>query len=273
MKLAFFGFDLLASCLEALLAEADHSVMTIFCPVRDNKHSFNLRVTSLAAQAKIPVLFGPPTEAQVKDLLSHGCDCLVSAAYHYRIPVNPNMRGVNIHPTLLPLGRGPTPLPYLINEHPEAAGISLHKLAKDFDAGDILAQTPLPLLSNEDLETLTVRLQMAAPKFLLSCLGNLDQLWKEAVPQRGGSYWTRPSDHYRTIKWTESVRIIDRLVRAFGKIGTNAIFDQKQWHVTAASVWEEEHSFAPGTVAHRSNNEIVVAAGDGYVLLKQFFPM
>jgi methionyl-tRNA formyltransferase len=274
MKLAYFGFDPMASCLEALLAQTNHSVIAIFCPARDNKHSFNLRVTALAARAKLPVQFSPPTARHLEELRMQGCDCVVSAAYPYRIPVDPHMRGVNIHPSLLPQGRGPTPLPYLINEHPEAAGLTLHKLTKDFDAGDILAQIPVPLLANEDLEMLTARFQIAAPKFLLSCLDNLDRLWKKAVPQSGGSYWKRPTQDYRTIKWTESVIVIGRLVRAFGgKIGTNAIFDQKQWHVTAASSWEEKHSFAPGTVVHRSNNEVVVAAADGYVMLKQFFPI
>jgi hypothetical protein len=48
--------------------------------------------------------------------------------------------GVNLHPSLLPLHRGPIPAFWTLAEDPTAAGVSLHRLAPRIDAGDLLDQ-------------------------------------------------------------------------------------------------------------------------------------
>ncbi|KXH44493.1 formyl transferase [Colletotrichum simmondsii] len=53
--------------------------------------------------------------------------------------------GLNVHPSLLPDFRGPAPLQHTLLQGRTHTGITLQTLDhKDFDHGDILAQTPLP---------------------------------------------------------------------------------------------------------------------------------
>ena len=66
----------------------------------------------------------------VETLNELNLDGLICAAYMYRLPVSElNSRwAVNIHPTLLPEGRGGNPLPYLVDGHGDACGISIHEM-------------------------------------------------------------------------------------------------------------------------------------------------
>jgi len=48
--------------------------------------------------------------------------------------------GVNIHPSLLPRHRGPIPAFWALQEGPGATGISIHRIAAQIDAGEVLAQ-------------------------------------------------------------------------------------------------------------------------------------
>lgn len=53
--------------------------------------------------------------------------------------------GVNVHPSLLPEHRGPTPTIYALAEDPPRFGVTVHRLAATIDTGDILAQRAVAL--------------------------------------------------------------------------------------------------------------------------------
>jgi len=52
---------------------------------------------------------------------------------------------VNLHPSVLPSYRGPTPLFWQFREGERESGVTLHMIEDDVDAGDIVAQRVLPL--------------------------------------------------------------------------------------------------------------------------------
>ena len=49
------------------------------------------------------------------------------------------------------------------------------------------------------------------------------------------------------------------------KVWPFAEFDGKEWLVEVATAWTEQHKLAPGTAAHRTNKEVVIAASDGFL--------
>ena len=57
----------------------------------------------------------------------------------------PKQMCLNLHPSLLPSYRGPTPLFWQFREGERETGVTLHIVEKDVDAGDIVAQTVMPL--------------------------------------------------------------------------------------------------------------------------------
>lgn len=53
--------------------------------------------------------------------------------------------GVNVHPSLLPDHRGPTPTIHALAEEPPRFGVTVHRLAATIDTGDVLAQRAVAL--------------------------------------------------------------------------------------------------------------------------------
>ncbi|HTP58355.1 MAG TPA: methionyl-tRNA formyltransferase, partial [Spirochaetia bacterium] len=53
--------------------------------------------------------------------------------------------GINVHPSLLPLYRGPSPISAAILAGDAETGVTVQKLAMKFDTGDILSQARVPL--------------------------------------------------------------------------------------------------------------------------------
>lgn len=271
MKLAFFGYDFFADCLHA--AEANgHEVVAVFSNPCDNKrYDFNIRVRDFAKRRKLPFSMREPTDKDIRRLTKRGCELLVVAAYAYRVPLPDGAPpGINIHPSLLPIGRGRWPMPWTILKKHEYTGVSIHRLRAELDAGEIIWQERFRVAERETLESLSARVQMLAREGASAVFRDVSLLHRGGHPQGEGETWPMPPDDVRTLDWTASVDDIDRVARAFGKFGSYAIFNEKEWLVQDATTWRESHSYAPGTVVHRASCEVVIAAADGYVCLRYF---
>ena len=80
--------------------------------------------------------------AHAPDLIvSFHFDQIFSQATLDRAPLG----GLNVHPSLLPRHRGPTPTLHALADGDRAFGVTVHRLAAAIDAGAILAQEAVPL--------------------------------------------------------------------------------------------------------------------------------
>ncbi len=59
--------------------------------------------------------------------------------------VRARLGGINLHPSLLPLHRGPVPTIHALADGKQEFGVTIHRLAPAIDAGDILAQEAVAL--------------------------------------------------------------------------------------------------------------------------------
>lgn len=105
---------------------------------------------SLAWSRGLPVLavgdFGH--EAALAALAAFAPDVAVVACFTRRIPAAalavPRVGFLNLHPSLLPLYRGPQPLFWQLREG-APTGATVHYMDEGLDTGDIAAQTSVPL--------------------------------------------------------------------------------------------------------------------------------
>lgn len=270
MKIAYFGYDFYAMCLDRILADG-HSLAALFVPEVDNVYDRDTQVLGVARSLDVPVVRVPPTEAHLEELAKNGCDLIVVAAYPHRVPIEKAaLRGVNVHPSLLPEGRGRWPLPWVILKGLTQSGVTIHKLAREWDAGDMLAQRCFSVSSEDNLESVSMKSRLAARAVLHEVLQDFERYWTNATPQQAGTRWPMPGLEDRTLSWSLSVEEIDKRVRAFGNFDSCAVLDGKEWIVQDAVCWVERHDHEPGTVIARTGREILVAASDGYVCLRSF---
>jgi methionyl-tRNA formyltransferase len=268
MRFAFAGIDFLGDVFQTLIDRGWEPVKLFTRPC-DNIYDFNDVTVARARRLRLPIQMSRIRPADLAGLQAIGCDALVVAGYPWlvtdweqHIPY-----AVNVHPSPLPIGRGPYPLFQAILEAVPQWGVSVHALSPAFDAGAIVAQDIFDVSEQETHDSLLAKCQMAARRLSTVLANGLPQLWDDARPQGQGSYWPRISQAQRTLDWSRPVAEVLRNIRAFGTIETLGQLDGKRVYVWEASGWSEAHRHSPGTIVHRHRRHVVVAVRDGYVQL------
>ncbi len=126
--------------------------------------------------------------------------------------------GINLHPSLLPRHRGPSPISAAILEGDVETGVTVQKLALRFDTGDILAQRAVPLDGSETTGTLTASLAVTGAELLAEVLASAPAGQAPiGTPQdeERASYCRIVRKEDGRIDWAEPARLIERKVRAY----------------------------------------------------------
>lgn len=213
MKIAYAGFDLMFSAMEAL-SEKNEIVRLFTCAV-DGVYETNTQVIALAKRLGIPYTLDKITREDIDKLLDEGCELLVSAGYYYRIPVDERLPMVNIHPSLLPNGRGAWPMPLVILDRLYESGVTVHKTEESFDTGDILLQKRFDVAENETLESLMDKVNALLPGMMGELTAHFSDLWRNARPQGTGEYQPEPDPKQYVLHPTDCAEYADRILRAF----------------------------------------------------------
>ena len=214
MKIAYIGIDALYPALPAL-EEAGWEIREVITCETDNVTEFNLQVQGFAQRRGIPLPIGRITSADLKQLKAQGCQAVVCGGYYYRLPVDGELPMVNIHPSLLPVGRGGWPMPSVILRGLTETGVTVHKITPEFDQGDILLQTVVPVSPGENLQTLTAKMQALLPGMMAELAGGFQRLYDSAVPQGEGEYWPCPREEDYPITPDTPFEEAERVLRAF----------------------------------------------------------
>jgi methionyl-tRNA formyltransferase len=231
-------------------------------------------VIAYAEQNKAAIQLSRMTTQDLEQLRDQGCDALIVASYDWKIPDwQPYLKyAVNFHCSPLPEGRGPYPVTRAILENRASWGVTCHRLSGEIDKGDILAQEIFPLQTDECHEKLDLKIQMAAKKLAGRVAGSFDELWNNATPQTGGSYWDKVKLRERLIDFDKPVDEILRHIRAFGATESLACLNGLYVIVKRAVGWTEKHSYKTGQIAHAFNQTLVITASDGYIALLEHNP-
>lgn len=214
VKIAYLGIDLLKPVLDALLEEGCRVLKLFTCPV-DNVTEFNTAIVGVARERGIPCTMKRVTAADLDKLAGQGCELLVCAGYYYRAPVTDAFPMVNFHPTPLPVGRGSWPMPRLILEGAELGGVTAHKMAAEFDTGEILLQERFPLAEREDHQTYMEKVYERIPAMVRELAAGLPQVLANARPQGRGEYWPQPTQADWTVTPDMEAAQADLILRAF----------------------------------------------------------
>jgi methionyl-tRNA formyltransferase len=150
--------------------------------------------------------------------------------------------GVNIHPSLLPKYRGPSPIQAAVLAGDLETGISVQSVALEMDAGDIYAQIRIPLTGSETAESLSSHVAAAAAPLIRSVVDGIEAGTATATPQaeEGVSYCSIITKEDGEIDWRASAVAIERMVRAYNPWPTaHTTFEGRGLSILAATVDED----------------------------------
>jgi len=266
MKIAYFGGDWHMGCIEALQLSG-HEIGHIFV---NHEMPYNQHLRKYALANDIPVTSSKPDKQWLEELVKYGFNCFFSVEYPWLIPIpDKSVKTINVHPTLLPEGKGPTPVIWLLKKYPEYAGITFHKLSSEFDSGDIIFQSSMQITENDSYETWMAKLNIEIPIQLSRLLADFDTLYQSAQSQTQseGSYWPKIELSHRTINWHQGVHEVDRLVRACGRFGAMTNISGEVILINHVHISQYHHQYAAGTQLREDEESYVIAASDGIVVL------
>lgn len=210
-----------------------------------------------AAEVAVVVAFGQILSEDFLKLFTYGC--------------------VNLHASLLPAWRGAAPIQRAIEAGDRETGVTLQKMVKKLDAGDILGFRKTKILEAEDSKALFARLAILGTDLLRVEL--MDYIRGNLVPvpqdENHVTYAKKIEKTEALLNWSQSAVEIERKVRAFSMgPGTHTFFQQKILKIHTVKVEQElgQKNTIPGQVISVSDHSFLVGTGDGLLEILELQP-
>jgi methionyl-tRNA formyltransferase len=167
---------------------------------------------------ELDVLFAATKHSIAPLLRAYEPDLAICTGFPWLIPAEaidvPRHGIVNGHPSLLPHYRGPFPIAWAVRNGETEIGMSYHLMDGQFDTGNLLAQTPMPLSDDATWETLQAQFAEVTPPLLAKVFDRLTSGDRGDV-QEGGEYQSVFEDDYRFVDLTQKAADVHRQVHAW----------------------------------------------------------
>lgn len=236
-------------------------------------------VKEAAEELGLPV-FQPPSlkrEAAQHELAGLAPDVIVVAAYGLFLPKAtldlPPLGCLNVHPSLLPRYRGPSPVASVILNGDAGTGVTVIRLDEGMDSGPIVAQRETAIGADEDGAGLTDRLFQLGAELMVETLPEWAAGRIAAVPQDDAAATTTSllKREDGEIDWSQDATRIARQVRAYQPWpGAFTLWRGKLLKVVDATEAAGHGSDAPsGQVVALSGGGLGIVAGHGVLEVRR----
>lgn len=176
---------------------------------------------------------------------------------------------INVHPSLLPKYRGPTPVQHAILNGDEVTGVTTMFMDVGMDTGDIILQREVPISPDDTAGTLSEKLSIVGAEVLVETLNLLEQGCAPRIPQdlSKATYAPILPSEVAHLDFSQPAKRLRNLIRALNpKPGAFAFFRGKRVKFWMAQVSEEQTNLPPGTVVAVDKKSLCIATGDGLLL-------
>lgn len=228
--LLFFGNERLstgfepdgAPTLQALL-HAGYEIKAVIAhnSPTSSRSKRELEVERVAKTHNIPVYLPEKPADLTEQLVAYSADAAVLVAYGKIIPksvIDLFPKGIiNIHPSLLPLYRGPTPIEQAIRDGADKTGVSLMQLSSRMDDGPVFAQEEVTVAANITKFELSELLLKRGRDLLIKNLPAIldSRLIPQAQDDQKASYTSLLAKNDGWINPAQTAQTIEREIRAF----------------------------------------------------------
>lgn len=230
--------------------------LEVLQPEKLSEEGFFSRLSDLAPDIIIVVAYGRILPEAVLNLPKFGC--------------------INAHASLLPKYRGAAPMQRAIMNGENETGVTIMKMDKGLDTGDMILTVKTPITDSDNLETIHDRLAEMSGDALLDTM---------KLIECGEAVFTKQNDSEATyaekilkndeiIDLTRSAKAISYQIRALTPFPyAYCKYNGKMLKIIEARAEKSDTSDQkPGEVISVKNGEIKVATGDGVLVVTRVFP-
>lgn len=285
-KVVYFGNERLVSGLEETnapilrgLIDHGYEVLAVVSHYSDSKsrNQRSLEVAKIAQECNIP-LFTPSRPSEIiEELRDLKADIAVLVAYGRIISqeiIDIFPQGiVNVHPSLLPQYRGPTPVETVILNGDAQTGVSIMQLSAGMDSGPIYGQRALDLEGNESKFELYEKMEPLATELFFELFPAIADGSLVAKPQNDeqATYSKLIDKSDGVIDWQKPADQIEREIRAYqGWPQSRTVLGDIE--VIILNAHRETGSAEPGSL-QISSNHLSVGTAEGLLIIETVKPL
>ncbi len=179
IRVIFMGTPSFAEPVLAALIEKRYNLVAVYTrpdkAVGRKQEVQESPVKQRASQHTLPIEQPDRFDADtIKKLKSYKPDLIVVIAYGKMLPEAvlkiPEFGCINIHPSLLPKYRGPSPIQNALLSGEQETGTTIMLMDEGMDSGDILAQETIAIDPSDTYPTLSDKLSLCSANLLLQTL-------------------------------------------------------------------------------------------------------
>mgnify|MGYP003603781310 CR=1 FL=1 len=279
-RVCFMGTPEFAVAILDALVQSDVEVVAVVSqPDKKVGRKQILQATPVKERAlsyNILVLQPEKIKDSTNELKELNLDLIVTCAYGQFIPETilntPKYGSVNIHASLLPKHRGGAPIHKAIINGEDETGITIMRMVKKMDAGDIIFQQTCPIYEEDDFGSLHDRLQDLGSNMIKEYLSQLFTIDLQTIPQDE----SKVSFSYNISSEEEFVNFNDTMKNVYNKIrGLNpwpvshSIIEHKKVKLFKAIKSDIISDGEVGTVIGLINEGLAIKVQDGVILIKE----
>lgn len=210
---------------------------------------------------------------EMEEIINLAPDLIVTAAFGQFLPESlletPKFGAINVHASLLPKYRGGAPVHYSIINGDEKTGVTIMRMVKKMDAGDILTQESLPIEKTDDVGSMFDKLSLLGKDMLLSMLPEFLEGNIKEVPQVEElvTYSPNITREEEQIDWNKTSHLIDCQIRGMRPWPVAyAVYQDKRMKLWSTTPLEEKTTKKAGTIIKLNKKDFWVACGEGTIL-------
>jgi methionyl-tRNA formyltransferase len=182
---------------------------------------------------------------------------------------------LGLHQSLLPKYRGSAPLVWALLKGEKQTGVSLFYFDEGMDTGDIVDQKAFAVADQDSIADVLAKADSAALELVTTYAGPLLSGNAPRIKQdhKLASYGSprRPEDG--RICWNQSAREVYNFIRAqtrpYPRAFTHSA-DGKLLRISRASLFPHPYYGVPGLICHKHMDGVVIACGDGAVIIHEW---
>lgn len=226
MKIVFFGSSEFSVPFLNSIYNSNHQVVLVVTGIDKAKgrgrNMLGNPVKEYACKKDFKIVQAGKIDNEIISKISRiEFDCLALVSYGKLLP--PEVlklavgKSVNVHPSLLPKYRGPSPIASAIFNGDSETGVSIIGISERLDEGDIFAQCKFSIQNNETKDSLEDKMIRIGAPMLISILDLLQE--GKILPYQQGkegiTYTPLFSKEDLKINWHNTAEEIDNKIRAF----------------------------------------------------------
>lgn len=282
MKTVFMGTPEFADASLKALLKGGHEVIAVFTrPDSPKNRGMKLSMPPVKETAMangIPV-YQPKNfkeEGAFEALEAMAPDIIVVASYGVILPQRvlelPKYGCINVHASLLPKYRGASPINAAIIDGCEETGVTIMKMAKGIDTGDMICSQSLPILPEDTYGTLHDKLAVMGGELLLRAMGLIERgeatYTKQDEALSCYAHMIEKSD--AEIAFSMGAREVSQRIRGYDPApGAYSCLGEEKIKLFSAVYNDDSTSKAPGEIVCCDKKGLLVQASDGTVLIKE----